>query len=177
MASSIFLVALLLAAVFSISMTAAHAQDTGMTKPLDTKPPLDVRVEPQWSDDGQARFKVSFLKQGTETIQQHIDYNVVVKDKDGKQIFSTAQGGQPLEHTADGVVTIPQTPTPPFKFPGSGNYDIDVSVSGILFVPMNTETATFSVNVTPEFPFGSVGLLAALMSTSAIVLARYRKLL
>jgi hypothetical protein len=166
MANTIFLIALLLAAVFSVSMTAAHAQEAGMTKPINSSPPLDVRVEPQWSDGGQARFKVSFLKQGTESVQQHIDYNMVVKDQSGKQIFSAAQGGQPVLHTAEGVVTIPVT------FPGNGQYNIDVSVSGILFVPMNTETATFSVNVTPEFPVGVVGAVMAALVGTTVILSR-----
>jgi hypothetical protein len=165
MASSIFLIALLLAAVFSVSLTAAHAQDAGMTKPIKSNPPLDVRIEPQ-INGSEAKIKVSFLKQGTETIQQHIDYNVVAKDKDGKQIFTAAQGGQPLLHTAEGVVTIP------VKFPGNGEYGIEVSVSGILFVPMNTETATFSVNVTPEFPVGVVGAVMAALVGATVVFSR-----
>jgi hypothetical protein len=165
MASSIFLIALLLAAVFSISLTAAHAQDAGMTKPINSKPSLDVRIEPQLSGS-EGKVKVSFLKQGTETVQQHIDYNVVAKDKDGKQIFSAAQGGQPTLHTAEGVVTIP------VQFPGNGQYNIEVSVSGILFVPMNTETAMFSLNVTPEFPVGMVGVVMAALVGATVVLAR-----
>jgi hypothetical protein len=173
MASSIFLIALLLAAVFSVSLTAANAQEAGMTQPLSGKS-LDVRVEPQWSDDSQARFKVSFLKPSTESVQQHIDYNVVIKDKDGKQLFSTAQGGQAVQHTAEGVVTIPQVPTPPFKFPGNGQYDIEVSVAGINFVPMNTETATFSVNVTPEFPVGVVGAVMAALVGATVVLRKFK---
>jgi hypothetical protein len=165
MASSIFLIALLLAAVFSVSMTAAHAQVAGMTKSINSNPPLDVRIDPQLNGS-EGKVKVSFLKQGTETVQQHIDYNVVVKDKDGKQIFSAAQGGQPLLHTAEGVVTIPVT------LPGNGQYGIDVSVSGIQFVPMKTETATFSVNVTPEFPVAVVGAVMAALVGATVVLSR-----
>jgi hypothetical protein len=169
MASSIFLIALLLAAVFSVSMTAAHAQDAGMTQPLSGKS-LDVKVEPQWSDGGQAKLKVSFLKPGTETVQQHIDYNIVIKDKDDKQVFSAAVGGQPVQHTAEGVVTVPADS--PFKFQDNGDYKIEVSVSGINFVPMNTETATFSVNVTPEFPVGVVGAVMAALVGTTVVLSR-----
>ena len=165
MASSILLVALLLAGVFSVSMTAAQAQATGMTKPISSNPPLDIRIDPQLTGTD-SKLKVSFLKQGTETIQQHIDYNVVVKDKDGKQIFSAATGGQPLLHTAEGVVTIPVT------FPGNGQYDVDVSVAGILFVPMNTQTASFSLNVTPEFPIGVVGVVMAALVGATVILSR-----
>jgi hypothetical protein len=167
MTSSIFLFALLLAAVLSVSLTTAHAQATAMTKPINSNPPLDIRVDPQLNGS-EGKVMVSFLKQGTETIQQHIDYNVVVNDKDGKQIFSAAQGDQPLLHTAEGAVTIP------VQFPGNGQYDIEVSVAGILFVPMNTETATFSVTVTPEFPVGVVGAVtAALVGTTVIVSRKF----
>jgi len=172
MASSIVLTTFLLAAVLSISLTAVHAQNAGMVQATSGKS-LDIRVEPQWSDGGQARFKVSFLKPGTETVQVHIDYNVVIKDKDGKEIFSTAQGGQPLQHTAEGVVTITQVPSPPFKFPGNGDYEVEVSVSGINFVPMNTETATFSIQVTPEFPIGVVAIMAALIGTTVVLSRKF----
>lgn len=136
---------------------------------------LDVLVEPIWSDDGQARFKVTFLEQGTDTVQVHVDYDLVVLQGD-KQVFTAPKPqGQPLLHTAEGVVTIPQVPQNPFKFPSNGDYSIVVSVSGINFIPMNTETATFDIAVTPEFPAGALGAVAAMMTT-AIVLARYRKL-
>jgi hypothetical protein len=164
MASSI-LVALLLAAVVASIPAVARAQE-GMRTPLSGNS-LDVLVEPTWNDT-QTNFKVSFLKPGTDTVQVHIDYGFVIKQGE-QEVFNAAQQGQPLLHTADGVVNIP------FKFPANGDYSIEVSVAGINFVPMNTETATFSVNVTPEFPVGAVGVVAALMTTAAIVLARYRK--
>jgi len=152
--------------------SSAFAADTDTMRSPTTGKSLDILVEPEWSDGGQARFKVTFLKPGTDTVQIHIDYNVVVKDTDGKELFSTAQGGQALQHTAEGIVTIPQVPTPPLMFPGNGRYDIEVSISGINFVPMNTETATFSVSVTPEFPIGSVGIIMATLTGSILIVSR-----
>ena len=110
MASSMFLIALLLAAVFS-AMTAAYAQDGGMTAPT-SKGTLDIRVEPTWSNDGgnaNVSFKVSFLKPGTETIHQHQDYDFKIL-KDGTEVFSAAkQTGQVLIHNAEGTITVPYT--------------------------------------------------------------------
>lgn len=172
----LFFIALLLAAttIVSIPAAVAYAQE-GMRRPMSGNS-LDVLVEPQWSEDGQARFKVSFLRPGTDTIQVHIDYGFVIK-QGGQEIFNAVPPGQPLLHTAEGVVTIPQTSSQPFKFPANGEYEIEVSVAGINFVPMNIETATFPVTVTPEFPVGAAGVIAAaVMTATTVALARYRKL-
>jgi hypothetical protein len=171
MKSSIFfLIALLLSAtIFSVA-TAAYGQ--GQMRASTSGKSLDVRIEPTWADGGQATFKVSFLKPGTDTVQQHIDYNFVIK-KDGQQIFTAALPGQPSLHTAEGVVTIP---TAPYKFPNNGDYSIEVSVLGILFTPINIETATFSVTVAPEFPAGALAAVAVAFITTTIVLAQRCKL-
>lgn len=167
MACSIFLTALLLAAIVVSVPAVANAQE-GMRSPLSGNS-LDVLVEPTWNNDGQASFKVSFLKPGSDTVQVHIDYNFVIM-QGGQKVFSAVPPGQPLLHTAEGVVNIP------YKFPSNGDYSIVISVEGINFIPMNTETATFNINVTPEFPTGTLAAVAAMMTT-AIVLARYRRLL
>jgi hypothetical protein len=167
MAISISLIALLLTAtIFSVT-TAAYGQGQ-MTSPTSGKS-VDVSIEPTWTNGGQAIFKVSFLKPGTSSIQQHIDYNFVIM-KDGQQVFSATPQGQALLHTAEGVVTIP---TAPFKFPNNGAYSIQVSVSGINFTPINPETATFPVTVSPEFPTGALAAMAAIIATT-IVLAQRR---
>jgi hypothetical protein len=172
MASSI-LIALLLAAIAASVPAVAHAQE-GMRSPLSGNS-LDVLVEPTWSDGGQASFKVSFLQPGSDTVQIHIDYNLVIR-QDGQVVFRATPPGQPLLHTAEGVVMIPP-PNQPYKFPSNGDYTIEVSVAGINFIPMSNETATFDVVVTPEFPPAALGGMAAVLVTTAIVLARYRRLL
>jgi hypothetical protein len=167
MVSSV-LIALLLAAVVAGVPAIAYAQEAGMNKPLSGNS-LDVLLEPTLDpeDPHKQTFKVSFLRPGTTTVQVHIDYGFVVKQGD-QVIFNAAQQGQPLLHTAEGVVTIP------VNFPANGDYTIEVSVAGINFTPMNTETATFDIAVTPEFPAGALGAVAATMAT-VVVLARYRK--
>lgn len=172
MASGILIVLLLAAVVASIPAV-AHAQEEGMRKPLSGNS-LDILIEPTLNEqDGS--FKVSFLKPNTDTVQVHIDYGFVIKQGD-QEVFNAALPGQPLLHTAEGVVTIPQSDQPPIKFPANGDYTIEISVAGINFVPMNTETATFNITVTPEFPPAALGIIVAATMTTTIVLARYRKL-
>ena len=79
------------------------------------------------------------MTKGSGTVQVHIDYDLIIKDSSGKQVFSASQlagqsGGAPL-HTAEGIVTIPYT------FQGPGDYTIDVTVYGILFNPIKPESA------------------------------------
>ena len=109
---------------------------------------LGVMVQPSpqpIGHTGPTSLKVQFLTKGTDTAQPHIDYDLIIKDSSGKQVFSASQlagqSGAPL-HTAEGVVTIPYT------FPGPGNYNIDVTVYGILFNPIKPESADFTVKVT-----------------------------
>jgi hypothetical protein len=119
---------------------------SGMKKPISGGA-LDVLLQPSpqpVGHTGQTSFKVEFMTKGTETVQPHIDYDLIIKDSSGKQVFSASQlAGQarkPL-HTAEGVVTIPYT------FQGSGDYSISVLVYGILFNPIRPESADFKIKV------------------------------
>jgi hypothetical protein len=167
--SCIVITALLLTAIFSIffaATTTAYAQNaTGMQQPTSGKS-LDIRVDPTWSGNNQASFKVTFMKPGTNTVQQHIDYNFTIM-KGSQKVFSAVPAGQPLLHTAEGIVTIPYT----FQG-GNGDYSIQVSIAGINFVPINTESATFPITVTPEFAIGAVSVAMASMIGAMVVLSR-----
>ena len=73
------------------------------------------------------------MTKGTHKVQPRIDYDVVIKDNSGKQIFQASQlAGQPGKplHPAEGIVTIPYT----FQ---TRPYSINVQVYGILFNPSN----------------------------------------
>jgi hypothetical protein len=168
MATRIFFIVLLLMAILC-PVTAAYAQNEMRNSTSGNR--VDVLVEPAWSDGGQARFTVSFLRNGTDALQEHVDYTFAIM-KDGEEIFNAIPPGQPFLHTVEGVVNIPESPYP---FPSNGDYSIVISVHSINFVPIAAETSTFSVTVTPEFPAPGIlaVTLAALMSTS-IVLARKR---
>lgn len=171
--SYIVITALLLAAISGTLLavataSSAYAQNAtvgGMQQPTSGNS-VDVRVEPTWGNGNQDTFKVSFLKHGTNTVQIHIDYSFVIM-QNGQKVFDAAPSGQqgPL-HTAEGVVTIPYT------FKGNGDYTIQVSVSGINFVPMNPETATFPIKVTPEFPLGAIGAAMAALIGATVILTR-----
>lgn len=141
----------------------------GMVKTLSGGS-LDVMVEPQWGQNADAQIKVSFLVPDSETVQEHIDYDLKIADSSGNQVFSAAgQLNQPTLHTAEGVVTIP------YKFEENGSYTITVEMTGILFTPRAMETAEFSVNVTPEFPAGALSVIAA-VTAGTIAATRLRKL-
>lgn len=141
----------------------------GMSQP-SSGGSLDVLVEPQWGQNGAAQIKVSFLQPNSETVQEHIDYDVKIEDGSGNELFSAAGDiNQAALHTASGVITIPYT------FEGNGNYNIIVEMTGIQFIPIAPETAEFSVTVTPEFPAGALSVIAA-VTAGTIAVARMKKL-
>jgi hypothetical protein len=105
---------------------------------------LDVKLEPSPNpikSGEETKFRVSFFKKGTETVQPHIDYDFIIL-KNKEEVFSAAkQTGQPLLHTAEGIVTIP------FTIEESGSYTIRVAVMGINFIPIATEYTEFPIKV------------------------------
>jgi hypothetical protein len=106
---------------------------------------LDVKLEPISSsiESGQeTNYKVTFLQKGTDIIQVHVDYDFIILKDNTTEVFRASQHtGQPLLHTAEGIVTIP------FTLEDPGSYTIRVPVMGINFIPMATENADFHVNV------------------------------
>jgi hypothetical protein len=172
MARSIFfLIALFIAAIFSITMAAAYAQDGGMVK-TTSKGTLDVRLEPMWSEGGQSSFNVSFLNPGTGTLHQHQDYDFKILKGD-QEVFSAAnQTGQAVLHNVEGTLTVP------FTFQENGDYTVQVDLAGTGIGPTipTDEEATFSITVTPEFPAGIVAAVLAAFMTTAIILTQRLKL-
>jgi len=93
------------------------------------------------------KLKISFLKPGTDRIQEHIDYRITVQKmikssndasySDGDYIFGPIR----LTHTSPGHVTIP------VQFSENGLHMISIEVEGILFMPIPIETASFTMNV------------------------------
>ena len=177
--SMFFLIALLLVAIFSVITTTAiappiaYAQEGGMMKTA-SKGTLDIRLDPVWTEGGQGQFTVSFLNPGTDTPHQHQDYDVRIL-KDGQQVFSAAnQTGQAILHNVEGTVTVP---TAPFTFQQNGDYTIQVylAATGISPPIPTDEEATFSINVTPEFPAGVLlAALAVFMTTTIFLTQRFR---
>jgi hypothetical protein len=106
---------------------------------------LDVKLEstPNPIKSGQeTNYKVTFLQKDTDTVQVHIDYDFIILEDNNTEVFKASQQiGQPLLHTAEGIVTIP------FTLEEAGNYTIKVPVMGINFIPMATEYADFPVKI------------------------------
>jgi hypothetical protein len=108
---------------------------------------LDILLQPSpqpVGHTGPTSLKVKFMTKGSQTVQPHIDYDLVIKNSNGKQVFQASQlAGQPGKplHTAEGVVTIPYT------FQGPGDYSISIPVYGILFNPIKPESADFTIKV------------------------------
>ena len=166
-----FLTALLLAAIFSITTAASYAQEGGMVK-TTSKGTLDVRLEPTWSEGGQASFNVSFLNPGTGTLHQHQDYDFKILKGD-QEVFSAAnQTGQAVLHNVEGTLTVPYT------FQENGDYTVQVNLAGTGIAPTipTDEDATFSITVAPEFPASVLAAALAAFMTTAIVLAQRLKL-
>jgi hypothetical protein len=171
-----FLIALLLAAIFSNATTytapAAYAQDGGMVQTTN-KGTLDIQLEPVWSESGQAQFTVSFLDPGTNALHEHQDYDFRIL-KDGQEVFSAAnQTGQAILHNVEGTLTVPYT------FQENGDYTIQVYLAGTGIGPTipTDEEATFSTTVTPEFPAGVLPAALLAFMTTAVLLARRLKFL
>lgn len=162
--ATILLIGLLMSATICSIPIIGHAQE-GMRGTLSGNS-LDVLLEPSWSDGGHASFTVSFLNPVTSLVQVHIDYTFAIKQGE-QEIFNAIPQGQALLHTAEGVVTIPPASTP-FKFPVNGDFTIEVSVVGINFIPINPESASFNISVTPEFPIFAP-LLAVTIGAVAFV--------
>ena len=127
----------------------SHAQTSTSTedakKTTTSGGTLDVKLEPTPNPikSGQeTKYKVTFLQKGTDTVQVHIDYDfIILKDNTTEVFKASQQTGQPLLHTAEGIVTIP------FTLEDPGSYTIRVPVMGINFIPMATEYADFPVKV------------------------------
>jgi hypothetical protein len=164
--SPYIIVALLLAAIGSISLTAAYAED-GMTKSTSGGS-LNIMLEPTWDNSGQAKFKVSFLDPKTNTLHQHQDWDVRIL-KGSTEVFNTQ-----VVHNVEGTITVP------YDFKGNnGDYTVEVNVVAACF-PSNPETSNcpineksdFNITVTPEFPVGAIGAAMAVLVGTIIVLSR-----
>jgi hypothetical protein len=133
--------------------------------PVVTLPesPLDVHLELTMAEDSEAKFKVSFMNTGTLNPHPHIDYWFEIRDSNGTLVFNALPPGQATLHTAEGVVTIPYT------FQKSGDYSVDVAVTGVDFIPTIPQIATFPCNDIPEFSVGLMGIVGAAMAGIVVV--------
>lgn len=129
--------------VFGMLAQSAFAESSLQVLPTD-KGTVKVGISTipeKLSPGNSAKLKVDFLNPKSGATQEHIDYTVSVT-KDGKATF----GPIPLTHTSTGTVTIP------VEFKEKGEYKITVDVQGVLFQPIPSEKAAFSVMVGQSAP-------------------------
>ncbi|HEX7817940.1 MAG TPA: hypothetical protein VF419_01045, partial [Nitrososphaeraceae archaeon] len=88
-----------------------------------------------------SQFMITFLQPSSQTVQVHVDYDFAITNNDGEVFRASTKTGQPLLHTAEGIVKIP------YKFDQGGEYSLQVSVMGINFIPIKTEQALFDLKV------------------------------
>jgi hypothetical protein len=133
--------------------------------PIVTLPesPLDVHLGLAMDQNSEAKFKISFMNTGTLNPHPHIDYWFEIRDSNGTLVFNASPPGQPTLHTAEGVVTIPYT------FQKSGDYSVDVTVTGVDFIPTIPQIATFPCNDIPEFSVGLMGIVGVVMAGIVVV--------
>jgi hypothetical protein len=171
--SSLTTALLVILTFFSIYYTPQSTVAQAQLRASTNGKAVDVLVEPvpaQPDNSELTKFMITFLEPGTDTVKQHIDYDVSILKGDKELYRASGQDGQPPLHTAEGKVTVP------FKFADQGNdYSIRITVSGIRFIPINPESVTFPINVTPEFPFALLTAAASMSAVMAMVTAKIRK--
>ena len=116
------------------SDTKAATNGTSVDIGLQIKPfPVTKNVDTQ--------FTITFLQPSTQSVQVHVDYDLAISKMNSEVFRASSKTGQPLLHTAEGIVKIP------YKFDQEGQYSVQISVMGINFIPIKTEQALFDLKV------------------------------
>jgi len=103
---------------------------------------IDLQIQPfPISKNVDSQFMITFLQPSSQTVQVHVDYDFAITNIDSEVFRASTKTGQPLLHTAEGIVKIP------YKFDQGGEYSLHVSVMGINFIPIKTEQALFGLKV------------------------------
>ena len=119
-------------------ITSADTKEATDGKSLD----IDLQVQPfPVTQSGNSQFKITFLQPSSQTVQVHVDYDLSISKMNSEVFRASSSTGQPLLHTAEGIVTLP------YKFSQGGEYSVQVSVMGINFIPIKTEQASFDLKV------------------------------
>jgi hypothetical protein len=122
----------------TIQITSADTKEATDGKSLD----IDLQIQPfPVTQSGNSQFKITFLQPSSQTVQIHVDYDLSISKMNSEVFRASSSTGQPLLHTAEGIVSIP------YKFSQEGQYSVQVSVMGINFIPIKTEQALFDLKV------------------------------
>jgi len=136
------------------STNATVANSTQISKPVqitssDTKAAtngtsvdIDLQIKPfPVTKNVDTQFMITFLQPSTQSVQVHVDYDLAISKMNSEVFRASSKTGQPLLHTAEGIVKIP------YKFDQEGQYSVQISVLGINFIPIKTEQALFDLKV------------------------------
>jgi len=122
----------------TIQITSADTKQATDGKSVD----IDLQIQPfPVTQNGNSQFKITFLQPSSQTVQVHVDYDFSISKMNSEVFRASSSTGQPLLHTAEGIVSIP------YKFNQEGEYSVQVSVMGINFIPIKTEQALFDLKV------------------------------
>jgi len=122
----------------TIQITSADTKQATDGKSVD----IDLQIQPfPVTQNGNSQFKITFLQPSSKTVQVHVDYDLSISKMNSEVFRASSSTGQPLLHTAEGIVSIP------YKFNQEGEYTVQVSVMGINFIPIKTERALFDLKV------------------------------
>jgi hypothetical protein len=122
----------------TVQITAADSKAATDGNSVD----IDLQIQPfPISKDVDSQFMITFLQPSSQTVQVHVDYDFAITNNDKEVFRASTKTGQPLLHTAEGIVKIP------YKFDQGGEYSLQVSVMGINFIPIKTEQALFDLKV------------------------------
>ena len=103
---------------------------------------IDLQIQPfPITKNVDSQFMITFLQPSSQAVQVHVDYDFAITNNNNEVFRASSITGQPLLHTAEGIVKIP------YKFTQDGQYSLEVSVMGINFIPIKTEQALFDLNV------------------------------
>ena len=154
----------------------SFAQQSGWVVTTSGAGSLDIMLEQIWTDNGTARFRVSFLNPGTTQVHQHQDYDILIRQGENQIFSAAAAANQALIHNAEGTVTVPLQP---FNFAQNGDYVIEVQLLGLGLpsIPIKPEIATFPITVTPEFPATMIGILTTVIASSIAITRKLKKCL
>jgi hypothetical protein len=122
----------------TIQINSADTKEATDGKSVD----IDLQIQPfPVTQSGNSQFKITFLQPSSQTVQVHVDYDLSISKMNSEVFRASSSTGQPLLHTAEGIVSIP------YKFSQEGQYSVQVSVMGINFIPIKTEQALFDLKV------------------------------
>jgi len=136
------------------STNATAANSTQISKPVQitssntkastngTSVDIDLQIKPYpVTKNVDTQFMITFLQPSTQSVQVHVDYDLAISKMNSEVFRASSKTGQPLLHTAEGIVKIP------YKFDQEGQYSLQISVMGINFIPIKTEQALFDLKV------------------------------